>query len=74
MSRTQQVQANPNDGLWDKKQTARFFGVSPFLVDRWCSRGGGPRYVKVGPLVRFRPSDVFEFLESNIRGGSPDAS
>lgn len=49
--------------LWDKRRLASFLGVSVATVDQWVSRGnGGPRHLKVGALVRFRPDDVREFL------------
>jgi predicted DNA-binding transcriptional regulator AlpA len=71
--KTKQIQEPPviADALWDKKQTARFLGVSHYLIDRWTSRGNGPRHIKINNhLVRFRPEDVRDFIESQARGGN----
>ena len=57
-------------GLWDKPRLAKFLKVSKPTVDQWVSKGrGGPRHLKIGALVRFRPEDVFDYLESCARGG-----
>jgi predicted DNA-binding transcriptional regulator AlpA len=55
--------------LKDKKFTARFFAVSLGTVDRWVSQGRGPRYIKVGNLVRFRMEDLVAFADANVHGG-----
>ena len=34
--------------------------------------GRGPRFVKVGRLIRYRVKDVTEWLESNIRTSTSD--
>jgi hypothetical protein len=60
------------DALWDKRRTARFFGVSLGTVDQWTSPRSsklGPKHIKVGALVRFRPADLYEFLDSCPSGG-----
>jgi len=31
--------------------------------------GTGPRFVKIGSLVRFRPEDLAAYIEANSRGG-----
>jgi predicted DNA-binding transcriptional regulator AlpA len=55
--------------LWDKRKLARFLGVSVYKVDQWVSKKQGPRHIKVGVLVRFKPADVFAFLDSCPSGG-----
>jgi predicted DNA-binding transcriptional regulator AlpA len=32
--------------------------VSLACLRRWRLRGEGPQYIKVGPLVRYRPEDI----------------
>jgi len=65
------IQTPNSQTLWDKKQVARYCRVSTYTVDAWVTgRRRGPRFLKVGNLVRFIPSDVFEFLESCARSGN----
>jgi predicted DNA-binding transcriptional regulator AlpA len=35
----------------------------------WRGEGKGPRYRKVGQLVRYAPSDVLDWLNSRPAGG-----
>jgi excisionase family DNA binding protein len=61
---------NNTSYLKNKQFAAEFLGVSVATVDRWVMNGrGGPRHVKIGNLVRFRPEDLQSFVEANIRGG-----
>jgi excisionase family DNA binding protein len=55
--------APETDSLWDKKKLAKFLDVSVSTVDQWITQKRGPRYIKVGVLVRFKPADVHEFVE-----------
>jgi excisionase family DNA binding protein len=55
--------------LKNKAFLARYLGVSMGTVNRWVHEGRGPRYVKVGNLVRYRMEDVREFLDRCPSGG-----
>jgi predicted DNA-binding transcriptional regulator AlpA len=50
--------------LWDKKQTAKYLGISVKSLDRWIATGSGPRARKVGVQVRYVPADVRAFVDS----------
>ena len=65
-------QATLPEALWDKRATARYLGVSVKTIDRWLSENRGPKGLKVGVQVRFRPDDVQIFLEScaTVGGGA----
>jgi excisionase family DNA binding protein len=56
--------------LWNKRQVARYLAVSWQTLDRWIKNGGGPKSIKLGSLVRFRESDVHEFVERSSRTGA----
>jgi predicted DNA-binding transcriptional regulator AlpA len=43
--------------------------VSEATLRYWRSEGKGPRYRKVGQLVRYTPSDVNNWLNSRPSGG-----
>ena len=54
------------------EQLAEREGVAVGTVYGWNSKGGGPRYIKIGKHVRYRMSDVLAWEESRLRqsGGS----
>jgi excisionase family DNA binding protein len=60
---------NEENYLKDKKFAARYLGISVHKIHRMVLDGSGPRFVKIGPLVRFRPEDLAAFVEANTRGG-----
>ena len=49
--------------LLSTKQAARMIGVSDRTLEDWRLRGIGPRFVKIGRLVRYRPADVVSFVD-----------
>ena len=55
----------PDEALFDQKTIAAVRDCSESLCerDRWA--GKGPRFVKQGRLVRYRKSDVVEWLNSH---------
>ncbi len=52
------------DRLIDTEELAKHLGVSARTVDTWRTAGEGPDYIKVGAQVRYRPSDVDEWLDT----------
>jgi predicted DNA-binding transcriptional regulator AlpA len=48
---------------------ARWIRVSVATLRYWRGEGKGPRYRKVGQLVRYSPSDVQDWLNSRPAGG-----
>ena len=62
-------------------QAAKFLGVSKAVMIRWRSERRGPTYVRFAPnLVRYKISDLIEFLEKHLvhrpltGNDAPDAS
>lgn len=55
--------------LLDEKELSQWLRVSIGTLRYWRSEGRGPRYRKVGQLVRYAPSDVKNWLESRPTGG-----
>jgi hypothetical protein len=49
------------------KQAAAYLTLKPSTLEAWRSRGGGPRFLKFGGAVRYRPTDLFEFSEARCR-------
>jgi hypothetical protein len=65
VNRKEATLATADSYLKDKKQTAKFLGVSGGSLER-LMRSGLP-YVKLNGLVRFRPEDIEHFLEARTR-------
>jgi predicted DNA-binding transcriptional regulator AlpA len=55
--------------LLDERDVARWIRVSVGTLRYWRGEGKGPRYRKVGQLVRYAPSDVHDWLNSRPSGG-----
>jgi excisionase family DNA binding protein len=45
------------------EQVSEYLGVPPGTVDAWRTRGGGPRFSRVGRHVRYRWADVDRWLD-----------
>jgi len=52
--------------LLTTKQAAWMATMEPGTFVKWRSRGKGPRFVKLGGKVRYRRSDVLEFIERGV--------
>ena len=55
--------------LLDEKELSRLIRVSIGTLRFWRSGRQGPPCIKVGHLVRYRPSDVANWLRSRTSGG-----
>jgi predicted DNA-binding transcriptional regulator AlpA len=58
------------DTLLTETQVSDVLQVSLACLRRWRLRGEGPQYIKVGPLVRYRPQDLDGWLASLPTGGN----
>ena len=56
--------------LVDEVQLATRLGVARSTLQSWRYAGRGPRYIKLGRLIRYRTTDVDAFLRANTRGKS----
>jgi len=62
---------NSLDGLMDEYDVARITRVAVSTIRRWRLLDQGPRYIKVGSSVRYRPEDLKAYLDSRPSGGEP---
>jgi predicted DNA-binding transcriptional regulator AlpA len=58
------------ESLLNETQVSEKIQVSLACLRRWRLRGEGPPYVKVGPLVRYRPEAITEWIETLPTGGN----
>ncbi len=55
--------------LIDEAKLAATLRVSRATLQSWRYAGKGPRYMKIGRLIRYRTSDVDTYLRAQTRGG-----
>ncbi|QDP18700.1 helix-turn-helix transcriptional regulator [Sphingomonas xanthus] len=54
------------------KQAANYLGLSKSTVEKLRHFGGGPRYLKLGHLVRYRPADLDEWMTERLIGSTSE--
>jgi predicted DNA-binding transcriptional regulator AlpA len=60
---------NTLEELLTEHDVARITGLSVASVRRWRLLRQGPKYLKIGAAVRYKPEDVATWLESRPTGG-----
>ncbi|WP_460956361.1 helix-turn-helix domain-containing protein [Spirosoma litoris] len=59
---------NPPEPLLDRKSAAKYLRVSPGTLAVWdCTKRYDLKPIKVGRSVRYRRSDLDNFLEQRLR-------
>jgi predicted DNA-binding transcriptional regulator AlpA len=61
--------ANTIATLLNEHDVARITGLSVASVRRWRLLRQGPKYIKIGAAVRYKPEDVAGWLESRPSAG-----
>lgn len=57
------------DSLLTETEVARHLRVSVACVRRWRLEHRGPRFFKIGSLVRYRPEDMEDWIDARPAGG-----
>lgn len=55
--------------LLNEHDVARITGMSVASVRRWRLLRQGPKYLKIGASVRYKPEDISAWLASRPTGG-----
>jgi excisionase family DNA binding protein len=58
------LNAAPGRRLMTPDELADYLGVTLHCVYAWSSRGGGPKVLRVGARLRYRPAEVEAWLDS----------
>ena len=58
-----------NGTLLNEHDVARITAMSAATIRRWRLLGQGPRYIKIGAAVRYRPEDLSAWLGTRPTGG-----
>lgn len=64
LERIESQVAKPDAEYLDTENAAIFTSISTVQLAEWRSRGGGPRYIKMGRKVLYAVRDLREFVES----------
>jgi predicted DNA-binding transcriptional regulator AlpA len=57
-----------SESLLTEQEAARQLHLSQKTLEGWRTRGGGPKFVRLGTrAVRYRPADLNEFVERGLR-------
>jgi predicted DNA-binding transcriptional regulator AlpA len=51
---------------------AKLLGLSASTLEKYRIDGSGPKFVRLGRAIRYRPSDLNAFLEDNVRISTSD--
>jgi len=60
--------------LFDQKTAAHLLGVSVRTLERHRVAGSGPRFARLGRLVRYRQQDLVDFVDGNLRTSTSEDS
>ncbi len=71
-SERQSVANQRLESLLNEHDIARLTGLSVASVRRWRLFRQGPKYLKIGSSVRYRPEDVTAWLETRPTGGTTE--
>ena len=55
------------DFLLDPKRAARILGLSVRTLERHRVAGTGPRFARLGRLIRYREQDLSDWIEGGLR-------
>jgi excisionase family DNA binding protein len=60
----------PIGRLLTVNEVAELLRCSKSSLDKWRLIGGGPRFVRVGARVRYRPADVAAYIAEQTRAST----
>ena len=56
----------------NNRQAAEYLGLKETTLNKWRCHGGGPPYIKLGRLIRYRKADLDAFLMKHVRRSTAD--
>ncbi len=62
------------DFLLTQKDAARILGLSVRTLERHRLAGTGPRFARLGHLIRYRKNDLAEWIEANLLNATSEDS
>lgn len=62
------------DRLLTEVEAAERLSISVRTLQQWRVVGGGPRFVKLGRAVRYRPDDLAAFVNAGARANTSEGA
>lgn len=62
------------DELMTQNEVAKLLGVNTATLANYRSAGKGPRFVKTIGRVQYRKTDVWDFINRNVRQSTSEAA
>lgn len=59
------------DQLFTRREAAKYLGLRPQTLAKWAMDGSNVPFIRVGRSVRYRRSDLEEFLRRRTVGSLP---
>jgi predicted DNA-binding transcriptional regulator AlpA len=66
------ARTNSAEQLLTERDIAHLISMSVASVRRWRLLRQGPKYIKIGAAVRYKPEDISAWLEARPSGGEPE--
>ncbi len=60
--------------FFDTIEAPGYLGLKRTTLEAWRCRGGGPKFVKLGRLVKYRRSDLDKFIEARVRSNTCESA
>jgi len=60
--------------LYGTLEAAEILGVKPNTLEGWRTRGVGPRFRKIGSLVKYSENDLEDYIEAQTRRSTGEVS
>ena len=62
-----------NKQLLNSDEAAEYLGLKRTTLEAWRCRGGGPLYLKLGRIVKYRLADLDAFIDSRVHSSTHDS-
>lgn len=60
--------------LFDTPQLSSHLGIGEKALEKWRLQGKGPKFIKVGKLVRYDEADVLAWIEQQKRSNTTEGA
>lgn len=64
------MQDDEDERLLNRSEVERKFGISKRFLEMAACRGDGPKFIRIGRSVRYRPDDIRAWIDLNSTAGN----
>jgi predicted DNA-binding transcriptional regulator AlpA len=62
------------DRVLTQNEVAKLYGLSVRTLERHRTAGTGPKFTRIGRLIRYREQDLADYVESNLHTSTSEGS